>query len=72
MTDRRKNILDAASDAGVDFIYYDRKEDEDLPPEQIEQAIEHGEITVTEIIAAFLDGSGLDRFLTTPDPNATT
>ena len=46
-------ILDTVSDLVANFMYYDRKEDEDLPREQIEEAIASGEITVEEIVAKF-------------------
>lgn len=50
---RRRHILDKASDLAADFMYYDRKEDEDLPRGAIEEAIAAGEITVDEIVAEF-------------------
>lgn len=50
---RKENILATASDCGYNFIYYDRKEDEELPRGQIEEAIEAGEVTVDEIVEAF-------------------
>ena len=52
---RRDLILAAASDAGLDFISYNRKNDDELPPGEIEEAIDLGEITVEEIVAAFRD-----------------
>mgnify|MGYP000846215312 FL=1 len=53
MKTRRQHILDAVTDMVADFMYYDRKEDEDLPLESIEEAVELGEISVQEIIDAF-------------------
>jgi hypothetical protein len=50
---RRDNILAATSDLVSGLLYYDRKEDEDLPRGAIEEAIEAGEITVDEIVAIF-------------------
>ncbi len=47
---RRQNILNTAEDFVVNFLYYDRKDDEELPRGQIEEAIECQEITVDEII----------------------
>ena len=53
MKTRRQHILHAVTDMVADFMYYDRKEDEDLPLESIEEAVELGEISVQEIIDAF-------------------
>lgn len=50
---RRDVILATLSDLIADFLYYDRKEDEELPRGAIEEAIAAGEITVDEIVAAF-------------------
>lgn len=41
------------SDMVSNFLYYDRKEDEDLPRGAIEEAIEAGEISIREIVEAF-------------------
>jgi hypothetical protein len=46
-------ILDAAHDAGVDFLYYDRKHDEDLIVGVIENYISSGSISVDDIVASF-------------------
>ncbi len=51
---RRETILAAAEDLAGDFLYYSRKEDEDLPRGAIEEAIESGEVTVDEIISKFV------------------
>lgn len=50
---RRQIILDAVTDLVADLLYYDRKEDEDLPVGEIELAIEEGDITVVEIVEHF-------------------
>jgi hypothetical protein len=50
---RRQIILDAVTDLVADFLYYDRKEDEDLPVGEIELAIEEGDITAVEIVEHF-------------------
>jgi hypothetical protein len=50
---RRERILATTSDLVVDFMYYDRKEDCELPRGAIEEAVENGEITYDEIIAKF-------------------
>ncbi len=46
-------ILDFVSDMVADFLYYDRKECEQLPLGAIEEAIDSGVITVDEIVAKF-------------------
>ena len=50
---RRKTILATVSDLVSDFLYYDRKEDDDLSRGDIEAAIKAGEITAAEIIEKF-------------------
>lgn len=49
----RSNILNTVDDLVGSFLYYDRKEDEDLPRGAIQQAIENKEISVDEIAAFF-------------------
>jgi len=46
-------ILDSVSDLVSDFLYYDRKEDEELPVDKIEELVKDGVITVDEIIDKF-------------------
>lgn len=46
-------ILDTVSDLVGDFLYYGRKEDEDLPRGEIEKAIKDGVISVDEICEHF-------------------
>lgn len=53
MRERKQIILDAISDLVSSFLYYSRKEDEDLPVGEIEAAISAEEITVEEIVGAF-------------------
>lgn len=50
---RRQKILDVASDLVIGLMYYDRKEDEELPRGAIEEAVKRGEITYQEIIDHF-------------------
>ena len=50
---RRENIEAAVKDLVADFLYYDRKEDEDLPRGAIQEAIDAGEISEAEIAALF-------------------
>lgn len=46
-------ILNKVEDLASDFLYYDRKNDCDLRPGEIEQAVIAGEITVDEIVERF-------------------
>ena len=46
-------ILDTISDLATAFVYYDRKEDEDLSMDQLNYAVETGEITIDEMVAKF-------------------
>jgi len=47
----KKLILDTVSDMMGNLLYYDRKEDEELPVGAIEQALTDGFITTEEIVA---------------------
>lgn len=47
---RRQTILNTADDLMGAFLYYDRKEDEDLPRGEIEAAIRAGEVTIGELV----------------------
>ena len=49
----KEMILGTVSDLVTDLLYYDRKEDEDLPRGAIEKAIETEVITLEEIIKHF-------------------
>jgi hypothetical protein len=49
----KQEILNTISDLCSDFLYYDRKEDEDLTMEQLNDAVNNGEITVDEMVAEF-------------------
>ena len=49
----KQEILDAISDLVSDFVYYDRKEDEDLPCDSIDLAVQSGQITIDEMVAQF-------------------
>ena len=46
-------ILSIIPDYVSDLLYYDRKEDEDIPVGFIEEAISSGDITTQEIIDGF-------------------
>jgi len=53
MSDNKQLILANVLDLVADFLYYDRKEDEDLPSGSIERALINKDITVDEITDAF-------------------
>lgn len=50
---RRDLIIATVRDAVSDLLYYDRKEDADLPRGAIQEAIAAGEISVDEIVGLF-------------------
>jgi hypothetical protein len=49
----KEHILGVISDLVSNFLYYDRKEDGDLPKGAIDKAVRDGEITVDEMVQAF-------------------
>ena len=51
--ERTKLIHNTTKDLVADFLKYNRKEDEELPVGQIEEAIKAGETSVEEIVAVF-------------------
>lgn len=58
---QRQSILDTVDDLVAKFLYYDRKEDEELPVGAIEAAVRHGVISWEEITDRFrshLQGGG--------------
>ena len=46
-------LLRRTSGIVVDLLYYDRKGDEELGPEEVEELIAGGHITATELATAF-------------------
>lgn len=50
---QKQVVLDTVSDLVGNFLYYQRKEDEDLPVGAIEKMVATKEITVDEIVAKF-------------------
>lgn len=46
-------IIDTISDLCGNFLYYDRKEDEELSVEDLNNAVKSGEITIDEMVAEF-------------------
>lgn len=49
----KQTILNTISDLVSAFVYYDRKEDETLSMEQLNEAVESGIITIDEMVAEF-------------------
>lgn len=49
----KQEILNTISDLVTDFLYYDRKEDEDLSVEDLKKAFKDGVITTDECIEHF-------------------
>lgn len=50
---RKQTILNRVSDLVSNLLYYDRKFDEDLGPDEIEEALAAGEIKVRDIVDHF-------------------
>jgi hypothetical protein len=50
---RKVQILGTIDDLVSKFLYYDRKDDEDLSREELYRAISDGEIIVEEIVKRF-------------------
>jgi superfamily I DNA and RNA helicase len=53
LKEMKQIVLNAISDLSSDFLYYDRKEDEDLTAEQLNEAVRNGEITIEEMVQEF-------------------
>ena len=49
-------ILATVNDLAIDFLYYDRKNDEDLQRGAIQEAVKNGEVTKEEIVKEFVKG----------------
>jgi hypothetical protein len=49
----RDLILMTIDDMVANFIFYDRKEDEELPRDALERAVRDGVVTVDEIVDRF-------------------
>jgi hypothetical protein len=57
MTDRiRERVLGTAEDAGSDFAYENRREDEDLTVERLGEALHAETVTRSDIATAFVKG----------------
>lgn len=46
-------ILDTISDLCADFLYYDRRQDEELTAKDIYESVKTGKITIDEMVDAF-------------------
>ena len=53
MIDKKQLILNTVSDLVTDLLYYDRKEDEDLPRGTIETAVSIHEIMIEDMVQQF-------------------
>lgn len=53
---RRDLILATISDLVIDFCVYNREDDEELTNDDLLQAIDKGEITISEMAKAFKKG----------------
>ena len=49
----KEMILLTIDDLCSDFTYYDRKEDEQLSKEQLNESVKSGEITIDEMVERF-------------------
>ena len=54
--EKRLRILDEIDSTLSRFFYYDRKEDESLPPNSIQIAVKNGILTKDELAEWFADG----------------
>jgi hypothetical protein len=53
MEDNKQLVLDTISDLCSDFLYYDRKDDDELDIETLNRIVKTGEITIDEMVFAF-------------------
>ena len=49
----KQTILNTVDDLVSDFLYYDRKEDEELSSEELSNSLKDGIITIDEIVEQF-------------------
>lgn len=56
MSENKESILITVDDLVKNFLYYDRKEDEDLPLGVIETEVEAGDLSIEEIAGRFERG----------------
>lgn len=53
MTTIKEIILNTIENLCSDFLYYDRRENEELTIKHLKQAVKSGEITIDEMVAEF-------------------
>lgn len=53
MDNKRQILKDTVRDLVADFLYYDRKEDEELPSGLIEEMLSEHEVSVDEVVRWF-------------------
>lgn len=53
--ERRELVKNTLDDCASNFLYYNRKEDEELPRGAIEEMVSKGEVTIAEIIEWFAE-----------------
>jgi len=51
--DPKRKVFEALENSISKFLYYDRKEDDDLNVEQFKQAVRRGDITLDEMVDYF-------------------
>lgn len=49
----RQIILNKINDLCMNFLFYDRKEDEELSSRKLHDAVKKGKITIDEMVAVF-------------------
>jgi hypothetical protein len=49
----KEKIINTVKDLCSDFLYYDRKEDDELSEDDLIQAVEDGTVTIEEMVAEF-------------------
>lgn len=49
----KETIINTIKDLCADFLYYDRKEDEDLSADDLEEAVKNGTVTIDEMVETF-------------------
>lgn len=49
----KETILNTVKDLCANFLYYDRKEDEDLSADDLEEAVKNGTVTIDEMVETF-------------------
>lgn len=53
MSNIKQYIINTIIDLCSDFLYYDRKEDEELSMQDLKNAVKAGEITIDDMVKVF-------------------